>query len=92
MKPTQEQIDAAIEDVKDWQRLENYAAEGVLHQRAETILDALEAYKPVDVEGIKRGNLVWRENLIRQWEAKGWNDCLDHLVEKGIINDSNAGR
>jgi hypothetical protein len=89
-KPTQEQIDFASDEFQnlyDSSQSEQLFLEGYMYvENVATILAALEAYRPVDVEGLKMipdTNPVLQDR--NQLYDDGWNDCLDHLVEKGII-------
>ena len=48
-----------------------------------TALTALE--QPVDVEGLKK-ELVFDDNMNNPSHQRGWNDCVDHLTQRGLIN------
>lgn len=39
----------------------------------------------VDVEALKKPNLKALDHGYKSMYNKGWNDCLDHLKEKGLI-------
>lgn len=58
---------------------------------AAKIAECLEMVEPVDLEGLKREPVFYpefseyRKGLARG-EANGWNDCIDHLAAKGMLN------
>ena len=70
-KPTQDQIDCIIHDIKNF-------GEPRSSWQSPIILAALKAYKHVDVQ-------EWRCGHGRDYK-RGWNDCLQRLVDKGAIN------
>lgn len=38
-----------------------------------------------EVEGLKKGTFYMDAETAEYWEANGWNDCIDHLRQRGII-------
>lgn len=51
----------------------------------ETIRKALAQPQAVDVEGLKYGGIC--TFIGNRGFLKGWNACIDHLVEKGLLKD-----
>jgi nitrate reductase assembly molybdenum cofactor insertion protein NarJ len=93
MTHTKEDIEAAREEVSLMLDLDKktginnpYIADG--RRKLQVILAALEAYKPVDVDMLKKeeGDYLPTSKREREFAARGWNKCIDYLVQKGIIN------
>ncbi len=104
-KPTQEEIEAAKEGCTYKAIISATCTGGRWDIKQSTVFcydpkhndiiaTALEAYKPVDVEGLKkeiydygRVDIGTKDIIIgRNMEARIYNQAIDHLVEKGIIN------
>lgn len=82
-KPTKEQIEAALEDIRLCKK-EMLGLALLTDDTETTILAALEAYKPVDVEELKVEVRNYLSDKHLAEPSIEWT--IDHLVEKGIIN------